>query len=529
MRILLRRLKRESWTFSRPVWELDRDGFGTAVYTAAGPERSYSLVVFSHYLDPAMRSDRVIATAWDASFALFDGVPANEDLVRLRATVPLQEAGRVSCKELTVSRANRSVRLFEHVVESLSQGLQPDQVRVGEVGYLMRTTAVYGSGKLGAADYESIAARPEFQSPFQAEMLSVYLIREFTLDVVEHIARARAPNSAARLAPHIRRRFGIGNSTGLGMAPFLVNHPAVLNTWLTVRESALMRVRQLRSASVEQQAAFRCLVQRAKLGIVDWRTDDEVQRDRLEVLAEDLEKLTVHIASEGFAASHPWDVLFRWAHSELSLETRELVVSLLIEGHSGIVDDLEAEYRVNEGETFHIDGHRSIGDLRILLRRGYGWAQRFDFSRQDQSARFWYTSEEKLEPRLGERWEEEGSEREQPLAIARDVRALTESLAGWDPSERLSAYLRKHPEYRHTVRRVMLSERARYAEIRDNIVSAAMRPIDLLRFKLSFFGATRFDPRSDRWVRITMFQHSPCMNEIATKDIDDWFLPPVQA
>ena len=78
------------------------------------------------------------------------------------------------------------------------------------------------------------------------------------------------------------------------------------------------------------------------------------------------------------------------------------------------------------------------------------------------------------------------------------------------------------------VRRVLLSERAPYAEIRDNIISAAMRPIDILRFKLSFFGATRFDPRSDRWTRITMFQHAPLMEEIASTDVDDWFLPPLE-
>jgi hypothetical protein len=527
MRILLRRLKREGWTFTRSMWDLDRDGFGTAVYAATGPERNYSLVVFSHYLDPAMRSDRVIATAWDATFSLFDGVPSTADLMRLRANVPLQEAGRVSCKELTVSRANRSVRLFEHVVESLSQGLQPDEALVGEVGYLMRTTAVYGSGKLGAADYESISARSEFQAPFQAEMLSVYLIREFTLDLVEHIARARAPGTAASLAPSVRRKFGVGNSTGLGIAPFLVNHPAILNAWFTVRESALMRVRMLPSANVGQHRAFRHLVDRARLGIANWRTDDQLQQQRLRTLIDDLEKLAGHIASGGFAAIYPWDDLYRWAKAKLSLEARELVASLLVEGHASVVDGLEAQYRVDENDGFHIDAGRSIGDLRALLDRNYGWARSFDFSKHDEAARFWYTSEEKLEPRLGERWEEDGSEREQPLAIAREVQALMESLARWDSSARLTEYLRTCPQYRHIVRRIMLSERAVYAEIRDNVIGAAMRPIDLLRFKLSFFGATRFDQRSDRWVRITMFQHSPCMNEIATADVDDWFLPPL--
>lgn len=53
-----------------------------------------------------MRSDRVIATAWDATFALFDGTPYDDDLDRLADNVPLQEAGLITPRELTLGRAN---------------------------------------------------------------------------------------------------------------------------------------------------------------------------------------------------------------------------------------------------------------------------------------------------------------------------------------------------------------------------------------------------------------------------------------
>ncbi|NNG63950.1 hypothetical protein HKD51_20480, partial [Pseudomonas fragi] len=192
MRQLLRRLKREQWQFQRTVWSIDGQGVGRAVYVARGPERAYSLVAFAHDLDPALRSDRVIATAWDATFALFDGVPDEVELQRLQANVPKQEAGRVSSRELCMARANRSVRLFDHVLQELAAGRQPDCAFVEQVGYLMRTTAVYGSGKFGAADRESVAARPELSAPFQAEMLTVFLIRAFSVDLVEHLAQVQA-------------------------------------------------------------------------------------------------------------------------------------------------------------------------------------------------------------------------------------------------------------------------------------------------------------------------------------------------
>ena len=64
LRILLRRMQQEAWEFSRPVFDLDPRGVGRAVYSAKGPDRTYSLVAFGHDLSPDMRSDRVIATAW---------------------------------------------------------------------------------------------------------------------------------------------------------------------------------------------------------------------------------------------------------------------------------------------------------------------------------------------------------------------------------------------------------------------------------------------------------------------------------
>ncbi len=64
-----------------------------------------------------------------------------------------------------------------------------------------------------------------------------------------------------------------------------------------------------------------------------------------------------------------------------------------------------------------------------------------------------------------------------------------------------------------------------YGEVRDNLVADGVRPIDLLRCKLAFFGAARFDPRSDLWTRIVLYQGAPCADELTVANADDGFLP----
>ena len=528
MRTLLRRMKREDWTFDRPVFDIDEIGVGTAVYAAHGPEHTYSLVCFAHDLLPELRSDRVIAHAWDSTFALFDGVPTSDDIERLAGNVPKQEAGRVSGREITLSRANRSVRLFEYVVDCLAAGNQPDPEQVDAVGYLMRTTAVYGSGKFGAADREEIADRPEFAGPFQAEMLSVFLTRAYILDLVEHLAAARAPKTAVPIDPGLRRRFGVGNSTGLGLAPFIVNHPVLLNNWIAAREEALARVRALPCAEAAQAAQFRAMLARARLNVETWRSEHALQLKKLAALKADLVHLEEHVGTGALDGGTPWDRLYAWAEQNLSLEGQEQLVSLMLEPYGELVDDLADRMGADEGASFRVDGAMSLDRLRAIFEDVYGWALTIDWTSPESLARVWYISEEKLEPRLGERFEEPIEPYEQPLAPGRDAAAASRDIETWDGDRTVAAFLLRHPEHRHVVRRAQITAHFPYAEIRDNTISAALLPIDLLRCKLAYFGATHFDPRSDRWLRINMFQNAPFPDELCQGDADDWSYPPLR-
>ena len=525
MRTLLRRLKREKWSFERAVWEIDSKGFGRAVYQAIGPVRTYSLVVFSHKVPDELRSDRVIAEAWDATFTLFDGVPTTADLDRLGKNVPKQEAGRVTSSEISLSRANCSMRVFDNVIGSLARGEQPNQHLIDSVGYVMRTTAVYGSGKFGAADRDLIEDRPEVHGPFQAEMLNVWLIRTFTLDLVEHIAAMKGGEKAVVIEPKLRRSFGVGNSTGLGMAPFILNHPTLLNNWILARETALARVRSVVSVGAERFALFRDYVRRAGLNANRWESEHPIQKPKILTFCKDFELLENYLDSFNHNIPNAWDVLYRWLEQELSLDGCEQVSMLMLEPYPELVDDLTDEMGVDESVLHMIDGNMSVEKMCETIAIHYDWALKIDFLEKDNISRFWYVSEEKLEPRLGERFSEPGSELEQPICVGWKVYQLYQELKKRPKNELLKDFLAEFPEFRYVTRRIQQIEKFPYMEIRDNLIGAEMLPLHLLRLKLSFFGANKFDPRSDRWVRVNMFQYAPFPHELADMPDDEWVYP----
>ncbi len=508
---------------------MDADGYGIAVYRVDTPFGDFSLVAISRYLSPGDRTDRVIAEKWDASFVLVDGCPDAAALARLADIVPLQEAGHFSSDEFVLSRANKSVRLFDEVVDCLARGEQPTAHRLADVGYLMRTTAVYGNGKFGLADRPKLHDGPVLNHPFQAELLTVYLIRQFTFDLVDHIARAHNPPGAVALAPTLRGSLGIGNATGLGMAPFLVGHPLLIHRWIWARETAIARVCDVERANPACIHRFRTLLTRAKAQCADWRTDDPRFANRIATLCPELTDLEAWLDGAGkgtLEGERPWQTLVVWAADCASLETQELLNSLILEPYPDLVDELEET--MGGPEVMAVEPRMNVAALKRLVEADYGWALALDFQHPDAQYLFWYVSEEKLEPRLGEHYNEPGADREMRTGVARDVAALHSALSEAvhaNSKESVAEFLLRNPAARHIVRRVQSLHDCPYAEIRDNLLDRDCIAIDLLRCKLSFFGASKFDPKSDRWVRITLYQGAPLVGELGHSDGDDWAYP----
>ena len=524
MRVLIRRIMNERWKIERTTFQLDNNGYGTAIYTIDASHGRFSFVVFAHHLDAENRSDRVIANQWDMTVTLCEGEVGEEQLQMLRKNVPLQEAGRVDARSIVLSRANKSSRNFDYVVEELAAGRQPAFDKISRVGYLYRTTAVYGSGKYGMADWQKVlSTHADFARPFSAEMFSCFMIRQFSVDQAEFIANSRSPDTAVTLSDGVKRYIGIGNATGLGMAPYLINHPQLISCWIEAREIALARVLQ---SSVPTPGAVETLVgllEKAAQHFVEIATDNEMQNARNNTTIAELSDTIKWLEDDNLAS---WSALIEEAETSWSCETQELINSLLIELHPDLVDDLEDKLTVKE--SMDLVPNQSLSDIRTLIESRYDWALKVDFDAPDSREIFWYRSSEKSEPRLGHCGVDTGEDKAMKMDIAYQVRKCYDQICACleeESCETAAQFAIKYPDARSILRRIQTLSRSAYGDIHANLTDADVLPIHLLRCKLSFFGVSKFDPKSRLWVRNTMFQGAPLISDIGKPFADDWYFP----
>jgi len=515
-RSMLRRLLFDNWKISKSKFDLNDEGFGTVVYEIFINNNIYSLVCFSQHLDSADRSDRVIAEKWDTAYSLISGKLNDDELGRLRKNVPLQESGRNSSKELVLSRANKSVRLFEHVVNCLSKGKQPDINEINKVGYLLRTTAVYGSGKFGLSDFNNTKEVTDFNQPFRAEMLAVYIIREFSVHLVEHVARKKNPNKAVKLENTIKQHLGIGNSTGLGMAPFIIKHPKLINKWMDQYTKSLTQVIN-KNIDPIKLSNYSKLLEKALLYLKEVTTFDEYQIKKNAKTLEDLKKFIDHIKNYNYIH---WIDLINYATKNFNYDTQEIAKVQLLELYPEDSENFAED--MSDTEVMEINETQTLKELNSVIKNKYSWALKVDFAKKDNNFLFWYISAAKLEPRLGERYNEDGSELEQNLGVAKMVQSLYSKIRTENLDLSVAEYLLLNPEFRGIIRRIQSLTKYPFAEVQDNILGKDTIPINMLRFKLSFFGANRYDPKSDRWLRVSFFSGAPFLSNLNKHNVDSW-------
>ena len=193
----------------------------------------------------------------------------------------------------------------------------------------------------------------------------------------------------------------------------------------------------------------------------------------------------------------------------------------MMEPYNEITDPLVSQMSSEEDKYFTIPSSRTVKDLKGIIENKYSNILKINFKKKQNTQNFWFISKNKEEPSLADRFEESGSELEQPLAIARDIKRLYNKLLYIKDNSTVAEFLSKNSVLRHVVRRAFIVEKFPYSEIQDNTIGKNIMPIDMLRLKLSFFGALKFDPRSDKGLRICMFQGAPLPDELKNYD-EQW-------
>ncbi|PSU86806.1 hypothetical protein C0W42_19085 [Photobacterium kishitanii] len=517
VRSLIRRMANQQWHIKVTLWKLSSQGFGTVIYRLITPSQYYHLVIFSNAINDEDRNDRVIAEKWDITFALIQGAVDNNCLHQLRNNVPLQEAGRNKNNVLVLARANKSVRVFNHLVDRLANGQQPDHDILVNVGYILRTTAVYGNGKFGIADFELLADNPDFNLSFSAQMCAVYILRQFSLDWVHFLAKQQGGKTAVRLSRPLQRYLGIGNATGLGMAPYLICHPRIIDQWMFVRETAIAII-STKTITLATNRQLTTLLRRAVIHLQQIVTIDNHQQRLNHIAISELQ----HVLSQLSAVVIPhqyWQTLLHHSQS-LSEEAQEIIIACLLELYPKQTDNLE--HQMNADETLALISGTTASDLTALLEQRYQWALKIDFEQPDNNYWFWYRSADKEEPRIGIHGDDLGEEKQLPLDIARQTQALYLALKQVSPHTKIATFLLQQPHFRTIARRTWTLGHSPMGDIQINILSRRALPIHLLRCKLAMLGATKFDPRSDRWLRVTFYQGAPLIDEIHA---NEWLFP----
>ena len=216
-----------------------------------------------------------------------------------------------------------------------------------------------------------------------------------------------------------------------------------------------------------------------------------------------------------FQSEFPFNEIYLWLEQNSCEECIEYAVSIMMEPYNDITEPLVSNMSSEEEKYFNIPTNRTVQELLEIIKIRYSNILDISFDQKENHQNFWFISKNKEEPRMADRFEEHGSELEQPLAIARDIKKLYEQLLSLkNDSTTIAQFLSLNPDLRHVVRRAFLIEKFPYSEIQDNTIGHKLIPIDMLRLKLSFFGACKFDPRSDKWLRICMFQGAPLPEDL---------------
>lgn len=530
----MNKMVRERWDISMVRFDVDANAEGTVIYSIKVMDREFSFIGFSRPPSRTARTGRIIGQAWDMMGTLNEGPATEADIEAARRELPKLYTGRATKNALIWCRSNRSMRVFDQTLEALAAGRQPAIEDLSKVCYLMRNTGLDGNGTFGTRSFPSLGRDHPLGGVLQAQLLTAYMMREYSCDLVEHLARLKSAD-AVPLDPAIRRYLGVGNGSALGLIFFIHKHPRLINAWIGARETAIARARGLELGAADARIAQLVgLLQRA----VTFRRQDRMVYEAFtssaeiaDDLSQALEALTAFRDSGrlyGENPAAPLDMLVARFEETASPEALETLLSLLIEL---VAEDADALFAAIEApDEFVVTPAETLASLGALIRRDYGWALDTDLTAAEAYKYVWYKSETAEEPRRGAR-DEVPEALDLGLDICGGVQALMADIEAADPTSTVARLLLRHPEHRYLVARIQSLRGEQFHTPRANINAESFVPIDLVRLmNCGIHGIDKTRDFLNRNLRGVLYHGAPTPEEIRSGTAGTWFYPaePVQ-
>lgn len=524
-RSFVAKMVREQWDIRLKSIDVDTHGNGTLLYDIETPQGTMSFAGFTSEPQSVNRTSRIIGSSWDMLGALMDGEADETRVAQNRRELPKLYAGRAPEGTLTWFRANQSVRLFEHVRASLAAGRQPDQALVAEVGYLMRNTGLDGNGTFGTRDFRDYGPDHSLSAPYHAQMLSAYLMRELSIDLVQHLARLDSP-AAVTLSPAIRRTLAVGNGSALGLVLLAFNRPRLIGTLIEQYEKALAHA--LEREMLPEDPAWERLENLVNRSIL-YRQQDMGRYVSLpngpQISAELRSvKRLVEAAKHGGSAL-PLRELEESVRSFLP-ETQETLHAILLE----LDPDETDRYLTTEAvdESLLIDGTVPLFELRQTLEEKFAWALELPLAADDEATRVWYKSRDSEEPRCGPEGEVPEGTHELAFDVPREMRRLREAILACPDAGTTGELLVRDPTLEQVVAHVQNLADVAYAIPRLDIKDDDLVPVYLIHLLNGFaFGLDKTVDRLERILRGLIFDGAPFRDELSTDQAQDWYWAPI--
>ncbi len=530
-RALVLKALHEHWRVETRRFDIDAEARGTAVYEIVTPGRSFTFCAFSVPPQRTGRTGRIIGRAWDMQGALIEGAPDEATIEATRTELPKLYQGRATPGTLVWCRSNRSMRAFEATVAALADGHQPDVATLATACYLMRNTGLDGNGTFGTRSFLALEADHPLRGALAAQMLTAVLMREFAADLVECLARHRAPGRAVALSPAIRRFLGVGNGSALGLMFFVHNHPRLIHAWIAAREEAIARAKALPLRAGDARIlALRDAVLRA----ARFRAEDRMHYEgfaesalvarELGVVAEALTALHDTSLVRGGSEAWPLAALADGFEGQLHPETIETLLSLMLDLVPEEADRLAGDLIVSE--ELSVDPAMACGTLRALLKADHGWAFAIDLSAPGARRYAWYKSATAEEPRRGPVDELPEGTHNLGLDLPGLVQALDAALAARPADQPVSRLLAERPDLRQMVARVQGLRGLGYHAPHANIMDADFVPARIVRLlNAAIHGVDKTRDFLGRNLRGVLLHGAPTAADLAAGVSQPWFYP----